>query len=182
VNKAAPVIHIGGWPGIRKMTIGRILADALGGRLIHNHLMLDAARAIYARDTSGSIAMREEVRALILSHARRLRGDVPIVLTDALADEPASISLFQPTLDLARDRNAPLHLFVLDASIEENRRRLRDPSRSGGDKLMDTEVLLAIRRRQRLFIPEASIVMDVSDMTAQAAADEICLRLRREDA
>ena len=84
----APVIHIGGWPGVGKMTVGRIVADKLGGRLIHNHLMLDAARALYARNTQESVEMREEVRELILSHARRLPKEIPIVFTDALADEP----------------------------------------------------------------------------------------------
>ncbi|WP_171129226.1 MULTISPECIES: nucleoside kinase [unclassified Ruegeria] len=177
----APVIHIGGWPGVGKMTIGRILAETLGGRLIHNHLMLDAARAIYARNTPESVAMREEVRHLIFDHARRLPKDVPIVLTDALADEPAALPLFQPTLDLANDRNAPLYLFVLDSSVEENQRRLRDPSRKGGAKLMDANVLASIRQTDTLFVPDEAVVLDVSKMAAQAAANEILTHLGKVD-
>ncbi|MDP5216581.1 hypothetical protein Q5Y75_05075 [Ruegeria sp. 2205SS24-7] len=173
----APVVHIGGWPGAGKMTIGRIVAEALGGRLIHNHLMLDAARAIYARNTSESIAMREEVRGLILAHARRLPDDVPIILTDALADEPEAKTLFQPTLDLARDRKAPLRTFVLDLTFEENQRRLSDPSRTGSAKLTDTNVLRTLRDQEKLFLPEGAIVLDVTDMTAQTAADHICAHL-----
>lgn len=170
----APIIHIGGWPGAGKKTIGRIVADQMNGRLIHNHIMLDAARAIYARDTPESVAMREEVRDLILVHARRLPTDVPIVLTDALADEPAATPLFQPTLDLAQDRGAPLCLFVLDLSVEENQRRLSDPSRTGSDKLMDTEVLESLRARNTLFVPDEAVVLNVTDLSAQRAADEIC--------
>ncbi|GGX57588.1 hypothetical protein GCM10007385_28120 [Tateyamaria omphalii] len=178
----APVIHIGGWPGAGKKAIGQRVANRLGGRLIHNHLMLDAARALYARDTLESIAMREEVRSLILDHARRLPNDVPIVLTDALADEPAAKPLFQPTLDLARDRNAPLHLFVLDLSIDENQRRLSDPSRAGGDKLTDGDVLKTIRSRDKLFIPAAATVLDVTNLSADSAADKICTHLERPHA
>ncbi|WP_299741876.1 hypothetical protein [uncultured Tateyamaria sp.] len=178
----APVIHIGGWPGAGKKAIGRRVAECLGGRLIHNHLMLDAARALYARDTPESIAMREEVRNLILAHARRLPDDVPIVLTDALADEPAAKPLFQPTLDLARDRNAPLHLFVLDLSIDENQRRLSDPSRTGGDKLTDGDVLKTIRSREKLFVPTSAIVLDVTKLSAQSAADKVCMHLERPHA
>jgi hypothetical protein len=171
---SAPVVHISGWPGAGKQTIGRHVATKLSGRLIHNHLMLDAARAIYARDTPESIAMREEVRALILAHARRLPPDIPIVLTDALADEPAARPLFQPTLDLARDRNAPLHLFGLDLSLEENLLRLADSARNGGDKLTDPEVLKNIRDKERLFIPKEAHVLDVTNLGAETAAEQIC--------
>ncbi|WP_170463957.1 AAA family ATPase [Ruegeria arenilitoris] len=170
----APVIHIGGWPGVGKMTIGRIVAEKLGGRLIHNHLMLDAARAIYARNTPESVEMRGDVRNAILSHARRLPKEVPIVFTDALADEPAAVPLFQPTLDFAKSRNAQLHLFVLDASVQENQRRLREPGRIGGSKLTDPDVLAAIRSSEELFVPETAIVLDVTDLTAEAAAAVIC--------
>ncbi|WP_299653819.1 hypothetical protein [uncultured Tateyamaria sp.] len=178
----APVIHIGGWPGAGKKTVGRIVADQMGGRLIHNHIMLDAARAIYARDTPESIAMREEVRTLILAHARRLPSDVPIVLTDALADEPAAIPLFQPTLDLARDRNAPLHLFVLNLSVAENQRRLTDPSRLGSDKLTDANVLKTLRGKDKLFVQDSTRMLDVTNMSAQDAADRICAYVEQPNA
>jgi len=170
----APVVHIGGWPGAGKRTVGRIVADMLDGRLIHNHLMLDAARAIYARETQESIAMREEVRALILFHAQSLPDEVPVILTDALADEPAAIPLFQPALDLARNRNDPLSTFVLDLALEENQRRLTDPSRRGGDKLMDADVLRTIRASNRLFLPKGSVTLDVTEMSATDAAVLIC--------
>ncbi|WP_170412728.1 hypothetical protein [Ruegeria atlantica] len=123
--------------------------------------------------------MREEVRDLILSHARKLPKEVPIVFTDALADEPAAVPLFQPTLDFAKDRNAPLHLFVLDASLQENQRRLQDPARIGGDKLTDVGILKTIRHSEKLFIPEAAVVLDVTNMTAQAAAAVIFQHLEQ---
>ena len=100
----APVIHIGGWPGVGKRTIGQIVADRLQGRLIHNHLMLDAARAIYERGTEGSARLREDIRTVIMDHARKLPADTAIVLTDALAEEAAARPLIQPTLDLAQAR------------------------------------------------------------------------------
>ncbi|WP_299687036.1 hypothetical protein [uncultured Tateyamaria sp.] len=178
----APVIHIGGWPGAGKQTIGHVVADRFGGRLIHNHLMLDAARAIYARDTPESVAMREEVRGVIFGHALALPRDVPIILTDALADEPAAVPLFQPTLDLARDRGAVLRVFVLTLSVAENQRRLTDPARRGGAKLTDGQVLQSLRDRQALFVPDGAVVLDVTEMTANKAGDAICQWLEHWDA
>ncbi|MEL7093665.1 MAG: hypothetical protein AAFN94_18240, partial [Pseudomonadota bacterium] len=173
---AAPVIHIGGWPGAGKQTIGRIVADRLGGRLIHNHLMLDAARALYARDTPEGKAMREEVRGVILAHARRLPREVPIVLTDALsAGNADAVRLFQPTLDLARDRGAPLVCFALELSVDENVARLTEPARFGGDKLTDVDILLSLRDRETLFLPKGAHVLDVTDLTPEDVADRMLL-------
>ena len=169
----APVIHIGGWPGAGKRTIGRLVAERLTGRCIDNHIMLDAARAIYPRGTAGSSALREEVRAVVLRHAEALPRDVPLIFTDALADEPEARPLFQPTVDIAEARQAPLHCFVLDLSIEENVRRLTDPSRTGAAKLKDPEILKSIRAKDRLFVPKDAVVLDISNLSADGAAQAI---------
>ncbi|MEM6758350.1 MAG: nucleoside kinase [Pseudomonadota bacterium] len=172
----APIIHIGGWPGAGKQAVGRIVADRIGGRLIHNHLMLDAARALYARDTPESKALREEVRGVILAHARALPPEIPIVLTDALSAGNADAArLFQPTLDLARDRGAPLVCFVLELSVEENVARLTEPARFGGAKLTDVDILLSLRERETLFLPDGAHVLDVTDLTPEQAADRMLL-------
>ena len=149
--------------------------------MIHNHLMLDVARALYARDTPECAALREEVRELILRHARALPPDVPVLLTDALADEPAALSLFRYAEELARDRGTSLRVFVLDLSVAENRLRITDPMRAGGAKLMDVDVLEEIRAQERLFVTEGAVVLDVTAMSAEVAADEICHRLERMD-
>lgn len=180
--RVAPIIHIGGWPGAGKRSIGAVVAERLGGRLIDNHLMLDAARALYARGTDGSSALREEVREVILAHARALPPDIPIVLTDALAEEPAAIPLFQPTLDLARDRGATLKCFVLDLTLDANLMRLTDPGRSGRAKLRDAEVLREIRAKERLYLPEGAMVLDVSNLSVADAAARIIRLLEDADA
>ena len=170
----APVIHLGGWPGAGKRTIGRLVADRLQARLIDNHIMLDAARAIYERGTPGSSALREEVRDVVLRHARTLPPEVPIILTDALADEPAARPLYAPTEALARDRGAPLLPFVLDLSPEENLRRLTNPAREGGAKLVNPEILQRIRSHDVLFLPDGAVVLDVTAHSAAKAAALIC--------
>ncbi|MEO0917923.1 MAG: AAA family ATPase, partial [Pseudomonadota bacterium] len=121
---AAPVIHIGGWPGSGKRTIGRALADLCGGRLLDNHVFLDAALAVFDRGTQDCARLREDVREVILRAALTLPSHVPIILTDALSDSEADYALFKPTLDFAKDRAAPLRAVVLEIDEAENLARL----------------------------------------------------------
>ena len=167
----APVIHIGGWPGAGKRTIGRHLAARLNARLIDNHIMLDAARAIYDRGSPGAAELREEVREVILTHAHTLSDDVPVIFTDALADEPEARVLFAPTLAFAQKRGAPLVCFVLDLSVGENLTRLQTPDRSGAAKLKDPEILQQIRAEHRLFKPDGAIELDVTDLSPAESAE-----------
>ena len=40
------MIHLNGYPGVGKLTVGRLLAQRLGGRLLDNHAMYDVAFAL----------------------------------------------------------------------------------------------------------------------------------------
>jgi hypothetical protein len=44
------ILHINGWPGSGKLTIGRIVAGRLGARLLDNHTVLNPAEALFERD------------------------------------------------------------------------------------------------------------------------------------
>ncbi|MEM6308724.1 MAG: nucleoside kinase [Pseudomonadota bacterium] len=173
----APVVHIGGWPGAGKRAIGRRLAELTNGRLIDNHVMLDAARAIYDRGSPGAADLREQVRDVILSHAKNLPGETTIILTDALADEPEARPLFAPTVTLAQARGAPLLSFILDLSVDENLTRLQSPERSGAAKLKDPDILRSIRAEQTLFVPEGAVTLDVTDLSVDASAQILLAKI-----
>ena len=168
----APVIHIGGWPGSGKATIGLALADLCGGRLLHNHIFLDGARAVFERGTAACAELREQIREVILTAALGLPDDVPIILTDALSDAEEDFALFQPTIDFARKRGAVLFPVVLDVEVSENVRRLTNAGRSGA-KLTDVQVLMDLRERLELLMPENAVWLDVTDLKASAAAHKI---------
>ncbi|MBB96282.1 MAG: nucleoside kinase [Rhodobacteraceae bacterium] len=170
---AVPVIHICGWPGSGKATIGRILAQRLGGRLIDNHLSLDPASALFARGDPGHAPLRATIRAAIDAAAIALPPDVPLVVTDALSDDPVDDILFAPTRDLARAREAPLLCVTLDLSADENRRRLADPSRATRAKLTDPHVLDTLRGRHRLLRPPHAVPIDITHLAPDAAAAAI---------
>ncbi|MGP6085961.1 AAA family ATPase [Antarctobacter jejuensis] len=174
---SAPVIHICGWAGCGKATIGRVLARRLGGRLIDNHLMIDPAAALFERGTPGFVALRAEVRRVIHAAARDLPGDVPLIVTDALADSDGDRALFGLTQELAKARGAELCAVTLMIDAEENRRRLVDPAREGGSKLTDPAVLDQLRATHRLLRPEGAVSVDVTTLSPEAAASAILAAL-----
>ncbi|MEJ6391722.1 hypothetical protein V8J82_00560 [Gymnodinialimonas sp. 2305UL16-5] len=171
--KAAPVIHITGWPGSGKRTIAMHLRDRIGARLIDNHLILNPASALFERGTPDRSALRERLRAVMYEAALGLPADVPLILTDALAETDAKGPLIEPTIQLAKDRGAQLVPFVLRIDPEENMRRLTDPARDGTGKLTDAAMLRDLHATHRLLRLPGGLDLDVTDLSAGAAAEVI---------
>lgn len=181
MTSAAPVIHICGFPGSGKFTIGRCLANRIGGKLLHNHLALEPASALFARTDTRHAALREKLRGAMHEAARDLAPDVPIIVTDALEDTPHDRMLFAPTQDLATVRGAPLRAITLALTAEENRKRLQSPMRAERHKLDSVEVLDTLRQSCRLLQPPGALELEVTELSAAQAADEIVRLLKLQD-
>lgn len=178
MNRVAPLIHLCSWPGAGKYTIGRALAEQIGGRLLHNHLALDPANALYDRSDPRHAPFRADLRELIYREAEELPAKIPIIVTDALEETHHDRALFAPTEALAAVRKAPLRAVTLMIAEDENQRRLMDPTRAARSKLMRPEVLERLRADCILLRPAGAIAVDVTDLSPVAAAVEIVRRLR----
>lgn len=172
-------IHIVGWPGSGKRTIGLALADMLGGRLIDNHLMLNPASALFDRSDPRHAALRRIVRSSIYDAAMTLAASVPLIFTDALEESPADRALIAPTLDFARRRGGRIQPFTLQISEQENLRRLCDPERRGQSKLMDPDILKKYRRDLSLLRLEGQIEIPVGSLSPKEAAGVIVQALKK---
>ncbi|MCG7518491.1 hypothetical protein [Ruegeria sp. Ofav3-42] len=172
-------IHIVGWPGSGKRTIGLALADMLGGRLIDNHLMLNPASALFDRSDPRHAVLRRTVRSSIYDAAMTLAANVPLIFTDALEESPADHKLIAPTLDFARRRGGRFQSFVLQLSEKENLQRLCDPERRGRSKLMDPDILKKYRRDLSLLRLDGQIEIPVDSLSPKEAADAIVEALKK---
>ena len=178
----ATVVHINGWPGCGKLTIGRALRDRIGACLVHNHLFPHRASALFERGTKARAALRGRLRDMLCKAARDLPADRPIIVTDALAETDRHGALFDKTVRLAEATSRTLRAVVLDISADENIRRLTSPARAGISKLRDPVVLRDLRARHELMHLLGALKLDVTQMPAATAADGIAEWLKRSDA
>lgn len=173
------ILHINGWPGSGKLTIGRIVAGRLGARLLDNHTLLNPAEALFEHEDPLHGSLRRELRDVVFMYAAQLSPGVSIVLTDAIADDSHGEALFNDCRALARARSARLVAVVLDCDLDENVQRLANERRADHRKLTSPAVLMDLRRKHRLLRPGDVELMelDVTRLTAEAAASGIVKRL-----
>lgn len=145
----------------------------IGARLIDNHLILTPANALFEREVPEHIALRAALRAVLYQAAEALPPDVPLILTDALAQSDAGSDLIEPSLALAHKRGARFVPVLLTISEDENLRRVADPSRTGIGKLTDRAILQDLRLRHELLRLPGVRELDVTDLSAAQAATRI---------
>jgi len=165
------LIHINGWPGAGKLTVGRALAERLGGALLDNHTLLNPAEALFDRKDPGYAELRSGVRRLVLQGAAADASKRPLVVTDALGDDEAH--LLEDWRLVAAARHALFLPVVLDCAWEENRRRLVSQGRKERHKLTRIEVLDSLRKEHALLRPADAFGLDATFLLPEESARRI---------
>ena len=173
------IVHLNGWPGVGKKTIGRLLADRLGARFIHNHLLHDVAIVCAGLGSQDRWPLYDEVRLAAYRALARRPASETFVMTNGLCmDTPREEEAWRHVVELAMVRGAPLVPVVLEAEVHELARRVQSAERLGS-KLADPAALRAMVQSASVQRPAVAelIVLDVTHLTAAQAADAIATRL-----
>ena len=169
------IIHLNGWPGVGKFTIGSALAAAMPARLIHNHLLHDVAINCTGLNDQQRWPLYDAVRELAYSAlAERPKSEKFIMTNGLCVHRVREVIACNHVVDLAIKRHVPLVPVVLEADLEENMRRVQSADRVGR-KLSDPTILRSMSRSdviQRPKVPEL-LVLDVTLLTAAEAAKAI---------
>jgi broad-specificity NMP kinase len=173
------IIHLNGWPGAGKKTIGRLLAERLGARFIHNHLLHDVAIVCAGLGSEACWPLYERVRAAAYETLAALPSTEVLVMTNALCTgAPRERAAWRHVVELAIARRVTLVPVVLHVEASENVRRLQSPERIG-KKMTDPAGLLEFFEQdtiQRPDVPEL-FEIDVTRLTAEEAAERIAAHL-----
>lgn len=173
------IVHLNGWPGVGKETIGRILAGRLQARFIPNHLLHDVAIVCTGVGDPERWSLYEEVREAAYARLRRRPRNETFVMTNALCvGRQREVEAWNHVVDLAIARGCALVPVILTAGFEESLRRLQSPSRMGR-KMTDAAALQAALQSDAIQAPRVAetAVIDVTTKAPEEAADVILQHL-----
>lgn len=174
------IVHLNGWPGAGKKTIGAVLAAKLNAGFIENHLLHGVAIACAGYDGADRWGLYETVRSAAYEVLKQRPADEVFVMTNALCrDSAREQAAWRHVVDLAMARDVPLVPVVLELSRAENVRRLQSKDRVGR-KLTDPGTLESYLAEDVLQKPAVGelLVIDVTTLSPDAAADLIVDHLR----
>lgn len=169
------IVHLNGWPGVGKRTIGEALARRLEARFIHNHVLHDVAIACCGIGDEGRWPLYEAVREAAYAALAARPASETFVMTNALCEGSARERLaWDHVLDLATRRGVLLVPVVLEATLEENQRRLTSADRIGR-KMTNVGMLASFVETDRIQKPDLSelLVLDVTARSVDEAVDAI---------
>ncbi len=171
------LIVLNGYPGVGKLTIGRLLADRLGGRLLDLHTVYNLAFALTEFRSPDFYHATNAAEDLADDLISRLPATVPLIFTTVLT-ENASRSTDADMARFARraQGRGPVRMVYLWCDLEENKRRIAAEGRTGGRKPRDPDMV------QRNHDGAAALVgsdlphllkLDITHVSADGAAQHI---------
>ena len=169
------ILELHGQGGVGKFTIGRTVAEAMGARLIDNHVIYNPAFATTQFRSAEFYETVRAVRSITFAQAEKLPSATPIILTIAPTRDFEWAKEWQSAIrGLADRRGAALLGVHLHCAREENRRRLSTPSRALLRKLTDPTVLDdGFERPIMLDHCDDVFQLDVTSLSPSAASDRI---------
>lgn len=173
------IIHINGYPGVGKLTVGKILSAQLGGRLLDNHAMYDVAFALAEFRSPAWDELARGVRDIAFRGIEAISPSIPIITTNACSDSDWGREMWASMLAMAGRRGSPFLVVSLACSPEENRRRVQSGDRVRG-KMSDPIALEAYRRRWRLLEDggDALLRLDSTSLSPDVTAQSIATWVR----
>lgn len=177
------ILHLNGYPGTGKLTIAQAMMPLLGARLLDNHSVYNVALALTTFKSPEFYQTVEAVRRVAYDRVLDLPRDVPVILTNAHAEDSAwGQSCWDALLALAQARGGPLFLVTLEIDPDEHDRRVQGLSRVAHRKPRDPAMFPGNRDGRALLERggDARLRLDVSDLSAEAAAQAIVAWVRAQ--
>ena len=176
------IIYLLGPPGVGKYTVGKLISEQTGARLLHNHYWSNIILNLVHQDGITPLplevwARTEEVRRAVFSTVENLSPpDWSFVITHAAAGEPDDIdhAIISDVSRLAASRGARLCSFSLKCSREELVERVQSPERATMMKDRNPETA----HEHALLSPldpgiGHHVAIDTSGLDAETVADRI---------
>ncbi|MBW4034966.1 MAG: hypothetical protein HIU90_05795 [Proteobacteria bacterium] len=169
------IIHLNGWPGVGKKTVGAVLSHHFGARFIDNHCLHDPALACAGYGDPARFPLYEIVRDACYAVLQAKPRSEVFVMTNALTvNADRELEAWQAVVTLAIARQVPLVPIILTAERDELLRRVALPHR-GPRKLTDPADLAQYLETTQIQVPDVveTLCLDVTALVPSEAADII---------
>lgn len=173
------VVFIHGAAASGKYTIASRLSAITGLPLFHNHLAVDAAKALFAFGTPGFNSMRAAVWQTAFAEAARCWQSFIFTFHPEASVDPDLIAGMVRSVE---DAGGKVHFIELLCSTSAVLQRIANPSRSKFLKLTDPDVYLELERQGAFRfppLPEPLLRLDTEQNSPEAAAEGIASALAR---
>ncbi len=168
-------VFIFGRPATGKLTVASELARLTGHRLFHNHLIVDAVKAVYDFGTAGFIALRDELwRAAFTRLARD--PDLPGLIFTFNPESSVPQDFVDDLFALFEKAGAEIKCVELTCPEDEIERRLDATSRQDFGKLTDAALYRSLKSQGVFDTPvirRNRLVIDTGTTSANEAAQRI---------
>lgn len=169
------VVYLYGPPGVGKLTVATELVRLTGFKLLHNHLTVNVATALFERDTPQWRELIQHLRREVFAVAARQR--VSLILTGVYAGRPESEQGWRYMLEPLFEGGANVQFVQLTCSREQLLERVQRASRLAYDKLVDADRLVSLLERQPMDSPsvpfEPHLRIDTTTLSAEHTASRI---------
>lgn len=152
------LVFIHGPAAAGKLTIAREVARLTGFGLFHNHLVVDALLAVFPFGSENFVRLRESMWMTVFETAASQGRS--LVFTFA-PEKTVAPDFPERAKALFEEGGGRVDFVRLTVSVEEQERRINDPSRHEFQKLTDVDAL----RRMRTNFAEAEATMPAADLT-----------------
>lgn len=166
------ILCIHGAPGVGKLSVGRQIQANFNAVLLHDHLAIDAATAIFPFGSEKFSKLRSRLFSDILDAALSTRQ--MIVVTHA--DDIFWIPSFGELVKQATAKDYKVSHALLTCNEEEHERRIGSPERSRYYKITAIErlaTLVSAGEFKPFPVSSADIVLDTTFLSPRATAIQL---------
>ena len=170
------LIHLNSYPGVGKLTIGRLVEDQIGGKLLDNHSIYNVALALTPFKSDEYYQAIRDVRQVAYDLVEGLPRERPVILTNAHSqDSDWGNASWDAAIDLAQRTERAHCVVLLTCSRAENARRIQSAERDARRKPRDPNLFRQGETDRPLIERGADrlLRLEVTDLSAEAAASTI---------
>lgn len=168
-----------GRPAVGELTVGRELARLTGYRLFDNHLIVDAALAVYDFGTPQFIALREALWRAAFTEIAKDQA-LPGLIFTFNPEQTVPQRFVDDLFALFTVAGVETRCVELTAPEDVIEQRLENADRRQKGKLIDLELYRQLRADGTFATPVIThnrLVIDTADVTAEEAARKIAAEL-----